>query len=362
MQQLLEASTARRNRTILVATALVLVGGFIFLARGALTPFVFGMVLAYLLLPLVRLVERVLPFSDEHRGRARLLALISVYLLALVLIVLAAILFLPPLFEQVLHFFEVLPITIAKAQEVVASLTEEYQANVPPELRSGVEEAVARLAQDLGGAFQEAVFRAIAVVSQTFSLLLGLLAIPVWLFYVLKDREHAKAWFYSMVPAGAREDAAAVAGIIDRVLSSYLRAQLFLGLVVGLFSGVGLSLLGVPFAPVLGLIAGITELIPVLGPILGSVIALLVTLANAPDKVLWVLVLFIIVQQVENNVLVPRIQGHAVAIHPAILMVLLVLTSEVAGLWGMLVAVPIAAVCRDVYVYLYRRFSAEERA
>ncbi|MBI2886997.1 MAG: AI-2E family transporter [Chloroflexi bacterium] len=362
MQGLLQAESGQRNRRILVIVALCGVGLFLFLARGALTPFILGLALAYVALPLVRRIEGALPFSTERRGQARLLALLSVYLAMLALLVLAGVLVLPMLVQQVLHFFELLPATVARAQEVLDSLAAEYQASVPPELRGGIEDALARSAQNLGSAVQEGLVKGLAVVSQTFSLLLGLLTIPVWLFYVLKDREQARAWFYRLVPAGAQEDVAAVAGIVDRVLSSYLRAQLFLGLAVGLLTGIGLALLGVPSALVLGLISGVTELIPILGPILGSVIGILVTLANAPEKVLLVLILYVGVQQLENNLLVPRIQGQAVAMHPAVIMVLLVLTSEVAGLWGMLVAVPIAAVCRDVFTYLYRRFGAERES
>ena len=104
----------------------------------------------------------------------------------------------------------------------------------------------------------------------------------------------------------------------------------------------------------------VTELIPVLGPILGAIPAILVTFTNEPDKVLLVALLFIGVQFVENTLLVPRVQGQAVSIHPAFIMVLLVLASEVAGLWGMLLAVPLAAVSRDVFLYLYHRFEEEE--
>ena len=116
---------------------------------------------------------------------------------------------------------------------------------------------------------------------------------------------------------------------------------------------VGLFLLGIRFSAVLGVIAGVTELVPVIGPLLGAIPGSLVTLATSPNDLVPVLLLYVGIQLVENALLVPRIQGRAVEIHPAIIMVILVVASEAAGLWGVLLAVPVAAVARDVFKYFY---------
>ncbi|MCH7554331.1 MAG: AI-2E family transporter, partial [Chloroflexi bacterium] len=110
------------------------------------------------------------------------------------------------------------------------------------------------------------------------------------------------------------------------------------------------------FAALLGLIAGVFELIPIIGPLLGAIPGVLVALATSPADVPWVILLYAGVQLVENAFLVPRIQGRAVDIHPAIIMLLLVISSEVAGLWGVIVAVPLAAVARDVFLYFLREW------
>ena len=116
----------------------------------------------------------------------------------------------------------------------------------------------------------------------------------------------------------------------------------------------------VRFALVLGIIAGITELIPVIGPILGSVPAIIVALATSPEKTLLVILIAVGVQFLENNFLVPRIHSMAVHVHPAVIMVLLVIGSNLAGVWGMLIVVPLAAACRDIYIYLHERFGEPE--
>ncbi|MCX8213089.1 MAG: AI-2E family transporter [SAR202 cluster bacterium] len=107
------------------------------------------------------------------------------------------------------------------------------------------------------------------------------------------------------------------------------------------------------------LFAGAFELIPIIGPLLGAIPGVLVALATSPGDLLWVVLLYTGVQLVENVVLVPRIQGRAVDIHPAIIMLLLVISSEVAGLRGVIVAVPLAAVARDVFLYFLHEWSED---
>jgi predicted PurR-regulated permease PerM len=110
---------------------------------------------------------------------------------------------------------------------------------------------------------------------------------------------------------------------------------------------------------VLAIISGLTEIIPVVGPVLGAIPGLILA-AFHPEgwvMVLKVLVVYVIVQQLENNLLVPKVQGDSVKLHPSIIMVALVVGSQVGGLFGLIIAVPVAAILRDIYLYLYRRFS-----
>jgi predicted PurR-regulated permease PerM len=146
------------------------------------------------------------------------------------------------------------------------------------------------------------------------------------------------------------------------VLSAYIRGQLLLVLFVGGLATVALILIGVPFPLVLGLIAGIFEVLPYIGPILGAIPAVVVALLSDPISALWVAGAFFVIQQVENLVLVPRISGESVKLHPALVMVSLVIGNELAGLLGMLIAVPVTAVVRDVFKYLYLRFLDEPLA
>lgn len=354
------ATPSRRKRVALVAVASLIVLYFLMSAHAALVPFIIGLLFAFLLSPLVRRFQAMLPVGWPE-DRRRFVAVIGVYILVLAIFILLGMFALPPLVSQIDHFIELLPTMVQEAQSLFSSLTERYQSNVPPELRERLDTAIAEMGIGLAGALQDAAFKTVLVVSQTFSLLLGLFTVPVWLFYILKDQPKITAFFYNLLPEGSREVASNVTQIITRTISSYVRGQLLLGLIVGTSILIGLTILQVPFAIVLGIVAGITEMIPVLGPFLGAIPALLVTFTNAPDKLFVVTLFFIGVQLVENTLLVPRIQGHAVSLHPAVIMILLVLASEVAGFMGMLVAVPLVAVGRDVFLYLYQQTEEEEQ-
>ncbi len=345
------------NRRLLSLVAVLVVFGVLFAARGALPPFFIGLILAYLLLPAARRIERWMPFRTAHPSFARVLAVSIVYLIVILIVVLIATLVFPVVFRQVNRFIEALPNMASQAREVLQLWTAELLRSIPEEIRSEVEAVERRLAQDLIAAAQDAVVQSALVITQTFSVLIGIFAIPVWLFYVLKDRRRGIQSFYALFPDGIRLDVQAIIGIVDSVLSSYIRAQLFLAFVVGIATWIGLELLGVPFAIVLGITAGITEFIPIIGPLIAGSVVIVVTLASAPDKVVWVILLTVFIQQVENNLLVPRVQGKAVDIHPAIIILLLVIASEIAGFVGLLVVVPLAAVSRHVFLYLHRRLS-----
>ena len=147
---------------------------------------------------------------------------------------------------------------------------------------------------------------------------------------------------------------------MDNVLGRYIRAQLLLGLVVATLVFTGLTILGIKLAPALAIIAGVTELIPTVGPWIGGAVGVIVTLAVAPDKVFWVVVVYLSVQMLENMLLVPRIQGGLLRINPGILIFLLVLGAYLAGIWGMLLVAPLTATIVEIYKYVRQNIKVEE--
>ena len=345
----------QRLRWLLTGSLLLLLWYVLREGASALVPFFVGTVCVYILVPVVDFLQDRAPGPLRGKHSARILAIIIVYIVLFGLLGGLLSYCIPELISQ----FQQLISTIPDLYETLSSSmeidVEGYLNRIPEGIRSSVEEGVRSTIQAIGDAVQRGIETTVRTVWATVTLIVGMAIIPVWVFLVLSNLAAAKRAFYRMIPEHAREDVHNILGIIDGLASAYLRGQLLLCLVIGIASAVMLGGLGMPQALLLGTVAGILEIIPNLGPFLGAIPAVIVALLVDPIKALWVAIGFVVIQQVENAFLVPRVSGRAVRFHPAIVIVLVLVGSEVAGFWGMLLAVPLTAMVRDVAGYLYLR-------
>ena len=215
-----------------------------------------------------------------------------------------------------MQFVDDLPTFIEDARAQTADWLTQYRERVPEDVQEEIDgyvsDAGAVLADRVAGMAQ----RSVDLLTSTIGIVFGFVIVPFWMFYALRDRHNVARNFMNAVPAPARDDVSNLLAIADWVLLRYVRAQLFLGVVVGTAVGVGLTLLDVPLSLALGVIAGITELIPIIGPWIGAVPGMVLTAGTGDTELLLkVGLLYLAVQQVENLLLVPRVQGHAVELH-----------------------------------------------
>ncbi len=349
----MELSPNHRKRLVLVVACVVVVFLLFYIARGALFPFVLGGIFAYVLFPAVKGLERLMPWRNRHPDAARVAAISVIYLIAVAILIGLLALIIPPAVRQSTSLIEDLPKIYMEARQAVEELVERFADDIPQDVRDKAEEILADLGDTLLSVAQAALTKTLQAVANTFSFIIGLAIVPVLLFYLLKDGERLVASSLSIFPKNARGHAKEVVRIVNESLGAYIRAQLLLMLFVGLIVFVGLLLLDIEFAVLLGLVAGITEAIPVVGPIIGAVPGIIVTLATDPEKIVWVLALYLGSQLLENSLLVPRIQGNAVHMHPVVIMALLIVGSETFGVIGVVAAVPVASVTREVFKYFY---------
>ncbi len=282
-----------------------------------------------------------------------------VYLLSILVISLFVQMVAPVVTQQFGSLWENREALLGRTQELAEQGLGWYRANFPEQLQAQIDTSLEQAGAAIAGAVQNGAMRTLGIVTNTVSFLLGMIVIPFWLFYVLADQPRFMLAIRRRLPASVAPDVLNIFRIVDAIMGAYIRGQLILCVVIGLAAAIGLTLLGVQFAAVLGVFAGMLEFIPFLGPILGAIPAVMVATIQSPTLGLYTLILFIAIQQVENVFLVPRISGQAVELHPAIIMVVLVLANELAGLWGMLVAVPFTAILRDVFRYAYLRLGEE---
>jgi predicted PurR-regulated permease PerM len=351
---------SRRKQMILVLVSLLLLAAVVWSARTVLIPYVFGFVLAYVLAPLIRFFERGFLWLSERRylgflkRAARGLAIGLVYLLVLAVLVGFFSIFVPVLIEQGKALWASKDAIWRYVSRLGNNVVEQYRL-LPEQVRVQIDESLSKFGAQVGNIVQQAVGGTAVVISYTFSLVLAILIIPFWTFYMLLDSRQLSQTFVRSIPISIREDVLKVAALVDAVFASYLRGKLFLAVIIGVISTIFFGIAGVQFALILGVIAGIFELIPNIGPVLGAIPAVLVALAQNPTLALITAIYAVVIQQVENIFITPRVLGRSVQLHPVLVMVVLVIGSELGGLIGLFLAPVTTAVLRDVFRYLYFR-------
>jgi predicted PurR-regulated permease PerM len=351
---------AVRWRVALWAAMLLGVGWIALQARWSLLPFSVGALFAYVLTPAVDRVAGLLPARSHQQNVVRRgFAVLFVYLALAVGLTGAGLVVVPIAIDETGQFIDELPQLIDETQLQVNSWLEEYRARVPEDARMRIDEFVADLGDQIGERLSSGTEDSIGSISTAIAVTIGFLVVPVWMFYALRDRHSFERNFSAAVPRGVRADVLNAVRIADELIGRYLRGQLLLGLLVGIAIFIGLTVIGVDLAIALAIFAGVTELIPIIGPWIGALPALVIVAATDPDKIVWVLLLYLGVQLLENNVLVPRVQGHAVDIHPAMIILMLAVAGTVFGFVGLLLVMPLTGLLRELFWYLDHRLSGE---
>lgn len=354
----------RRKRLVLAVTLFVLLAVVLWAVRNVLAPFVLGLALAYLLAPVIRPIERFwrwlgLRCRLGFLGRiARSLAILTTYLLVIAILAGFFALVVPVVIDQGRTLWAVRETIWGQLERLGRGIFDQYK-ELPEQVRTQVELYLGRLSSLIGTALQQAAQGTVTAISYTVSLVLGILIIPFWTFYLLNDSRKLGQSALDMVPSTIRDDLLRILELIDTGLSAYLRGQLLLGVIIGGLTAIGLTLIGVNFSLVLGVVAGICELIPNIGPILGAIPALVVAVAQDPTKALITALFALGIQQLENLFLTPRVLGKSVQLHPVLVMVVLVIGSELGGVLGLFLAPLATAVLRDLFRYFYYRFADE---
>ncbi|MBM3943104.1 MAG: AI-2E family transporter [SAR202 cluster bacterium] len=348
----------KRARIALVASGAIVVISAIslYLMFSTVITFVIGALLACVLQPLVHRLESWMPWRIRRPALCRTLAILIIYAAGLGILVGVLALIIPPAYQQTQRLITSMPDFYDRMRFTAETWNEEYSRIVPENIRHQIGESLPGAADILTKEVTKAVGMLGQVVSGTLALLVGLLIVPMFLYYLLKDQESLSHGLYGIFPESIQSHLHQIIAMTTHVVGAYMRSQLILGVVVGLVVFLGLFFMDVEFAMMLGLVAGIAELIPMLGPTLGALVGILVTLATSPEKVPWVIALYLGVQALENVFLVPRIEGNALRLHPIMVMVIIVIASQVAGLWGVIMGPPVVAVVRDMVHYFHREW------
>ncbi len=344
-------------RVALLVGAAIVLSIVLYMGRAALGPFVIGLLFVYLLAPPVEWLSRM--------KVPRPLAILAVYAVTVTLVVEGLNVMLQPLVDQIRQFAADLPGLIDRLRVQLDQFGAVYRGlELPPAIRQAIDEWLAKLAAGDVGVDPTVLLPVLQATTGFVVSILTLLIVPVWAFFVLKDRPRLVRSFQSAIPREWLADGEAIAAIVGRVFGSWIRGQVLLGLTVGVVTFLGLLVLGetvnpifTRFAVLLAVLAGVLELLPIIGPIIAAIPAILLGATTGIEATGAAFLLYFGIQQLENNLLVPKIQGDATNLHPSVVMVALIVGATVAGLLGAILALPMTAAARDVYMHLFARLS-----
>jgi len=339
---------------IWIAVGVVALGYVLLIVAGSIRviwlPVAFGAGIVFLLEPLVRAFERM----RMPRPVAAVLALLA---LIGVLVAIAALVY-PTIRTQAAEVGQQLPdlylAGINWVREIGTSLGLDVDELLSQEAIEAWlnDPANQETVQNLLLGFGAGAGQVIRGVAEAVAVLV---LAPVLALYILIDLERFKASALEVTPPRHREEFAFVSGEVGTALSSFVRGQLLVAIIVGFASSLGMWLIDLPFWLLIGIIAGFLNLIPFLGPVVGGALAALVALLNGDvTQAIWAVLIMIAVQQLDNHVITPLVQRARVNLSPLVIVLALIIGGTVAGLLGVLVAVPMTAAIRIIVGHLWR--------
>lgn len=336
----------------LIGVLLLVAAGFWLLGKvsGALVPFLFAILIVYLFrAPVVML---------EQRGLKRGLAVGLCYLAGFGGFAILAFVVLPALFDQVGQFVTDFPKYYDGAYKVWLDLQREYQAvQIPAWLDKAIvdfsdtlaDQAMAWSAAAAKGIFQ---FGGSAVTFLFNSFIAVVIA-----FWLLKDLPEISRELTALAGPEREHESRVVGRRVSQVLSGYLRGQLIVSATTAVIVSVGLAILGVPYALVLGLLAGVLNIIPYIGPLIAEVTAAIVAVFVSPLLALGAVAVILAAQQLTDYFVTPRVMSEQVDLHPVLVIFSLLAGGTLFGFAGLLFAIPVAAIAKGLFVYYFEKWT-----
>ena len=332
--------------------AITISGWLIYLLAPVLTPFVAAALLAYIGDPLADRLQK-LRFP-------RTLAVVTVFLLTFLLLALLVLLVGPLIKQQISALFAALPSIIGQIEQVWLPTVADF-LGLEHEENVGLGAFLAQY-KDMAGSWGATILTSVTSTgSMLAAAVISLFLIPVLTFYLLRDWDSIIAHFGALVPESQRATVSTLAIETDEILGAFLRGQLLVMFALAIIYSLGLTLVGLEFAIAIGVVAGLVSFVPYLGFVFGISIAA-ITVALEPNPI-WhlvgVIATFTIAQMIEGTFLTPKLVGDRIGLHPVMVIFAIAAGGQLFGFFGILLALPAAAVLSVIIRFAYHRYLTE---
>ncbi|HEX7168775.1 MAG TPA: AI-2E family transporter [Acidimicrobiales bacterium] len=328
-----------------VFALVAIVAAIAWYVRVVFPPLILAGSIVFLLNPVVNALQ--------HRGLPRAAGAGLAYLAVLGVVALAAVGVYPLAANQIDDLADDWPQIRERVETWVDERAVDSEGTFFEFSRQDIEDAFS----NTGGTFEEQLKQAREIGAEVFHFLLVLLLGPIIGFYLLVDVPHLRRVAISLLPESSREEVVVVGRRLARAIGGFFRGQMLVALIVGILCSVGLGIIQLKFWFLIGMIAGVFNVVPLIGPWVGGIPGVTIALTTgSPLKALFVVAIMAGVQQVDNHFITPYVMQRAVQLHPAAVILALVAGGSLGGFFGLLLAVPVTAVLKILLSHLWHTY------
>ena len=326
-----------------LAVAIAIIGWVAWQVAVIFPPLILAGAIVFILNPFITMLQR--------RGIPRAAGVAMTYFGFLAVVILFGLVMYPAVHDQGENLADRWPEIRTKMETWVDDRAESFKGTPFEFDRQRVTEAVSNTDVSV----RDQIDRAAKVGVKVFHVLLILILTPIFAFYLLVDLPHLRQVADGLIPAAARPEVLVVARRMNAAVGGFFRGQLVVAFIVGTLASIGLLIIGLPFWLLIGMVAGFFNMIPLIGPYIGGIPALVIALTTRePITALWVILVMVGVQQIDNHFISPLVMQRVVKLHPVLVMLALLLGGTLGGFFGLLVAVPTAAILKILVGHLWR--------
>jgi|SRR3989338_2452787 len=320
--------------TILKGILLVLFFIFLYVLKDVIIIFMFAVIIA----------AAITPFANwlDSKGFPRMFGVLGLYLVIFGLVVFVLSLVVPYIADEVSQ----LSVTLPKIVERVSTSLEDVQRG-SPEYLDFISE-IQNILDSFSIYLQQSSQSVLNIIIGIFGGVMSFIAIVVISFYLAVMKRGIEGFIESVVPARHEAYVMDLWKRSEAKVGRWIQGQMLLALIVGLTVYIGLALMGIKFALLMGMLAMIFEIVPIVGPVLAAIPAIILAFLQDPAMGLWVVLFYVAVQQLENHLLVPVVLGKTTGLNPVVVIMALLVGNQLAGISGMLLSVPVATIIVEI--------------
>ena len=310
---------------------------------------IFSIVLAYLFNPLVDYLEK--------RGLKRLYGVLTIYLGILGIILVLAFIVIPSSINEIRGLVQNMPNYFNNISSFFDNIYLRYISTLGelPPILQGVDSIINENIYRAESFLTEGIRTVVRGIVTFFTKIVSIVLTPILTLYFLVDKEMFIKRIKELIPKKYKEEVLYLSREIDVSVSQFVRGRILLAIFVGISTTIVLLLMRVDFAIVIGFITGVADIIPYIGPFLGFLPAVIFAFISSPIKALWIGIIFVLIQWIENNILAPKIIGHRTGMHPLTVLLSLIIGGSLFGVLGMIFSVPMVAVIKIFYLFFIEK-------